>query len=305
MTDFLDLLLAEDAGRADSMQGGHDRSNVSDALGDSGVSEASDAPGAADATGIIRAVAFECLLNGMTDERAASLLRILGFDGDFTCCAVAGCPAGSGSGAMETVRRAIADIGGAEPLTGMRGETLVVLFRLQPAANPDPVCTAIADAFDGGTPLCLGPVRRGIAGAAGSIQAALTTLRALPALRAFVEDSPATRASEPPLLRAEEALPERALLGDEDARRELVDGVYASLLGQGEDDPTMLTVSSFLESGGSLEVTARMLNVHPNTVRYRLKRMADTTGWDATDPRDATVLTTAITLGRIASAERH
>ncbi|MBW3095536.1 helix-turn-helix domain-containing protein [Bifidobacterium sp. 64T4] len=300
MTDFLDLLLADGAGRADAMQGEHDRSDVAETLGASGAAGAGDA----DAVGIIRAVAFECLLNGVTDERAASLLRILGFDGDFTCCAVAGRPAGNERGAMETVRRAIADIGGEEPLTGMRGETLVVLFRLQPAANPDPVCTAIAEAFDGGTPLCLGPVRRGITGAAGSIQAALTTLRALPALQAYVETSPAARLS-PPLLRAEEALPERALLGDEDARRELVDGVYASLSGQGEDDPTMLTVSSFLESGGSLEVTARMLNVHPNTVRYRLKRMADTTGWDATDPRDATVLTTAITLGRIASAERH
>ena len=67
----------------------------------------------------------------------------------------------------------------------------------------------------------------------------------------------------------------------------------------------MLTVSSFLESGRSLEITARMLNVHPNTVRYRLKRMADTTGWDATNPRDATVLTTAIALGRIAYAEQR
>lgn len=48
-----------------------------------------------------------------------------------------------------------------------------------------------------------------------------------------------------------------------------------------------------------------MLNVHPNTVRYCLKRMADTTGWDATNPRDATVLTTAIALGRIAYAEQR
>ena len=38
--------------------------------------------------------------------------------------------------------------------------------------------------------------------------------------------------------------------------------------------------------------------MHPNTVRYRLKRAADTTGWDATDPREAYVLRTAISLGR-------
>lgn len=92
--------------------------------------------------------------------------------------------------------------------------------------------------------------------------------------------------------------------GDADARRELVDVVYGSLAGHGPDDPTMLTVSTFLASGGSLETTARTLNVHPNTVRYRLKRAADTTGWDASNPRDAYVLATAIALGRIARPVR-
>ena len=283
--DFLDMLLDKSAAGTDGEDPRH--------------------ADASTATRLIRAVAFECLLDNVVDERAASVLRILGFDGDFTCCAVAGHPVESEYGAAETIRRAVADIGGMEPLIGMQGETLVALFRLQDAASPDLTCTAIAGAFAQGEPLCLGPVRRGIAGASKTIHAALTTLRAVPALHAIIESTPASRVISQPLLRAEDALPERALLGDEDARQELVDGVYASLLGQGEDDPTMLTVSSFLESGRSLEITARMLNVHPNTVRYRLKRMADTTGWDATDPRDAMVLTTAIALGRIAHAERH
>ena len=55
----------------------------------------------------------------------------------------------------------------------------------------------------------------------------------------------------------------------------------------------------FLRNGSSLENTAKELNVHPNTVRYRLKRAAETTGWDATDPRDAYVLTTALAIGRM------
>ena len=251
--DFLDMLLA--GGKADTdCETPPDRADT------------------ASATHLIRAVAFECLLNSET-EHASS----------------------------ETIRHAIADIGGAEPLIGMRGETLVALFRLQGATNPDLTCTAIAGAFASDVPLCLGPVRRGIIGASRTIHAALTTLRAIPALHAIIETTPSSRVQHQPLLRAEDALPERALLGDEDARHELVDGIYANLLGQGEDDP----VSSFLESGRSLEITARMLNVHPNTVRYRLKRMADTTGWDATNPRDATVLTTAIALGRIAYAEQR
>ena len=47
---------------------------------------------------------------------------------------------------------------------------------------------------------------------------------------------------------------------------------------------------------------ARLLGIHPNTVRYRLKRAAETTGWDATDPRDAFVLNTAIAIGRMRDA---
>jgi sugar diacid utilization regulator len=32
----------------------------------------------------------------------------------------------------------------------------------------------------------------------------------------------------------------------------------------------------------NITMAAKELNVHPNTVRYRLKRAAETTGWDAT-----------------------
>lgn len=92
-------------------------------------------------------------------------------------------------------------------------------------------------------------------------------------------------------------LPERALLGDQDAVDELVNTVYASLQTAGPDDPTLETVSTFLRNGGSLETTAKELSVHPNTVRYRLKRAAETTGWDAADAREAYVLRTAIALG--------
>ena len=51
--------------------------------------------------------------------------------------------------------------------------------------------------------------------------------------------------------------------------------------------------------GGAIEACARKLFVHPNTVRYRLKRIADFTGRDPTVPRDAYVLRVAATVGRI------
>ena len=88
------------------------------------------------------------------------------------------------------------------------------------------------------------------------------------------------------------------MIGDADARYFLVLVVYGSLTASGSDVTTLLTVSTFLKFGGSLETTAKELNVHPNTIRYRLKRAAESTGWAATDPREANVLNTAIAMGQ-------
>jgi DNA-binding PucR family transcriptional regulator len=45
-----------------------------------------------------------------------------------------------------------------------------------------------------------------------------------------------------------------------------------------------------------------MLFVHPNTVRYRLRRVTDVTGLVPTDARSAFVLQTALALGRLQDA---
>ena len=42
----------------------------------------------------------------------------------------------------------------------------------------------------------------------------------------------------------------------------------------------LATATTYLETGGSLEATARALFVHPNTVRYRLGRIGELTGYD-------------------------
>ena len=49
---------------------------------------------------------------------------------------------------------------------------------------------------------------------------------------------------------------------------------------------------------------ARELFVHPNTVRYRLKRISEVIGWDATGAREALILQSALIVGSIAENDR-
>ena len=65
------------------------------------------------------------------------------------------------------------------------------------------------------------------------------------------------------------------------------------------------TLDAYLDSGGAIEACSRKLFVHPNTVRYRLKRIADFTGRDPTLPRDAYVLRVAATVGRLSRQSQH
>lgn len=96
---------------------------------------------------------------------------------------------------------------------------------------------------------------------------------------------------------ARELLPERALLGDASAAAALESEVMRPLSDAG---PALSeTLDAYLDSGGAIEACARKLFVHPNTVRYRLKRIADFTGRDPTVPRDAYVLRIASSLGRL------
>jgi DNA-binding PucR family transcriptional regulator len=57
---------------------------------------------------------------------------------------------------------------------------------------------------------------------------------------------------------------------------------------------------TYLEQGNSLEATARLLFVHPNTVRYRLRRVTELTGVTPSDGRGGFTLWTAVILGRLA-----
>jgi DNA-binding PucR family transcriptional regulator len=102
---------------------------------------------------------------------------------------------------------------------------------------------------------------------------------------------------------AEDLLPERALDGDRDARSFLVEEVYEPMRAAGA--PLLDTLTTYLEQGSSLEATARQMFVHPNTVRYRLRRVMELTGLSPTDGRAAFTLRISLVLGRFHDRSQH
>ncbi|EIK86949.1 hypothetical protein CGSMWGv6119V5_05942 [Gardnerella vaginalis 6119V5] len=137
-------------------------------------------------------------------------------------------------------------------------------------------------------PICVSSLVEGVSEISSELTATLASIAVAPSVKHL-----------PQIIHTDDVLPERALIGDSTAFNTLYNKVYQSLAPYSNDDPTLETIDMFLRFGGALDQTAHELNVHPNTVRYRLRKVAQTTGWDATDPRAAYVLQTAITIGRI------
>ncbi|MGE2833564.1 PucR family transcriptional regulator [Mycobacterium sp. SMC-4] len=138
----------------------------------------------------------------------------------------------------------------------------------------------------GDGPVVVGPTAPSLAAANRSATEAIAGMNAV-----------AGWAGAPRPVSARELLPERALLGDVTASAILEAEVMRPLSDAGP--ALMETLDAYLDSGGAIEACARKLFVHPNTVRYRLRRIADFTGRDPTVPRDAYVLRVASTVGRL------
>jgi hypothetical protein len=168
-------------------------------------------------------------------------------------------------------------------LAGVQGGRLVVVL----GGTEDMLSAAgkLIGRFAPG-PVVVGPAVPDLNSAASSAAAALAGLRAAPAW----PDAPRP-------VHASDLLPERALDGDEAARAELISEVYEPLLKGGT--PLIDTVTTYLEQGFALEVTSRLLFVHANTVRYRLRRVTELTGLSPARGRDGFTLWVAIVLGRL------
>src|SRR6516165_6250320 len=170
-------------------------------------------------------------------------------------------------------------------MAGVHGNRLILVV----GGCDDPIAAAerFAGRFGPG-PVIAGPLVRDLRTASVSAHAALAALRAAPAWP-----------EAPRPAGADDLLPERALDGDPDARAALISDVYEPLIGGGH--ALLDTLMTYLEQGSSLEATARLLFVHPNTVRYRLRRVAELTDYTPSAGRDGFTLWVAIVLGRLAA----
>jgi hypothetical protein len=253
---------------------------------------------AAEARGLwdarLEALVVDSILSGEHEEELASRIAALGWRAGGSVAALIGV-------ATEPVDqdglRRIARKNSADVLIGVHGNRLIVVIgRIEnetPSEAELPSFMKIAESLDsyfGTGPMVLGPEVASVAEANRSAKAALA---------GFAVVKTWQKAARP--INAEDLLAERSLAGDMLAKQTLVENIYRPL---SQNSPELLeTLSAYLDTGRSLESTARELFVHPNTVRYRLKRISEIIGWDATGSREAFVLQVAMVLGSMSETE--
>ncbi len=245
--------------------------------------QAAEARGAWDAR--LEALVVDAVLREEPDEALRSRVAALGWtSAGPVVVAVGAAPPAEPAVTVDEIRRA-ARGGGLDVLTGVQGDRLVAI--LGGARDPVRATRGLLAGFGPG-PVVVGPLVDDLLAAGRSAAAAVAGLAAAPAW----PDAPRPVA-------ADDLLPERALDGDQRARRQLVTEVYAPLTASGA--ALVETLSAYLEHAASLEATARLLFVHPNTVRYRLRRVTEITGLTVGNRRQALTLQLALAWGRLAA----
>jgi hypothetical protein len=231
----------------------------------------------------LQAMLVDALLRGDSSDVLASRAAALGWaDPSPVAVAVGRSTGGEASMVVHVVYRAARRIG-VEILGGVHGDRLVVV--LGAASDPLNATEKLLSGFGDG-PVVVGPSVASLDEATESARAALAGFRAAAAWPAA-----------PRPVAAADLLPERALAGDAEARRMLRQDVYGALVKAGGE--LLDTLDAFFAAGGVLEGAARALFVHPNTVRYRLRRVGEITGLAPLTPRDAFALRIALTIGRL------
>lgn len=240
---------------------------------------AAEARGAWDAR--VEALVVDAFVRGDLDSTVLSRVSALGWSGQGSVMLIAGSPPlGEPELALAGLRRAATNHG-VDLLTGIHGSTMLAIIGRVSATSRT---ARVLAAHFGPGPVVTSDE---LAGLDQVPAAARITMQALQLAHAW------TQAPRP--VSTHELLPERALAGDADAQKELIDRIFLVLAAESN---LLQTLACFLEESPSLEATARALFIHPNTVRYRLRRVTELTGLSAQDARDAYSLRIALTLGR-------
>ncbi|CAM00849.1 regulator of polyketide synthase expression-like [Saccharopolyspora erythraea NRRL 2338] len=248
---------------------------------------AAEARGAWDAR--LEALVVDGIVRGDAEESLLSRAAALGWEPSSEATVLVGtAPSDDPPTIVYQVRSRAARVG-RPVLLGVQGTRLVVVFG-GPADDrtENEAASRLAEAFDDG-PVVVGPTVPSLAEAHRSASDAMSALRSVVAWP-----------TAPRPVASADLLPERALAGDPEAERQLVERIVLPLVDAG--GALMETVDTYLEVGGVLENCARQLYVHPNTVRYRLRRVAELTGRTPSNPRDAHVLRVGLAVGRLAKA---
>ena len=232
----------------------------------------------------MEASVVDAVVRGDTGPELLSRAAALNWDTTAPATVVVGTPPpGREDRASQDVRD-IAARHGRAALIDVHGTYLVAIVSGQ-LTQTEKVFGDLLGAFSDG-PVVIGPTAPMLTAAYHSASEAISGMNAVAGWRG---------APRPVLAR--ELLPERALMGDASAIAALHTDVMRPLADAG---PTLTeTLDAYLDCGGAIEACARKLFVHPNTVRYRLRRIADFTGRDPTLPRDAYVLRVAATVGHL------
>ena len=237
----------------------------------------------------LEAVLLGAVLRGQDPDEIRHRATAIGWNSGTGVMVMAGAAPGTDKPAFVPGLRRAAARQRCDVLVGVQAERLVLVIGSVEEAGT--TAAALTPWFGDG-PVTVGPVVDSLHEAHVSARHAFAALAAAPAHPRAPRPTP-----------THEVLPERALMGDPTARQSLVHGVYEPLVDAG---PALLeTVDTYGALGHSLEATARALFIHTNTVRYRLRRVSELTGWDPLVPRDAYVLRTAITVGRLADSGSH